>query len=140
MASEQLVEHKGIVTTVEAKKVTVSIVAASACASCQGKSFCSMSDKKDKKFVTDVVNQEFTVGDEVLLTMRLTQGLRAVVWAYIFPLCLLMIILLTLLSCKFSEAGSALAALTAVTAYYFILYRMRNRLKKKYVFEIKKLG
>jgi len=135
----QLVTHKGVVIAVAANKVTVNIVAASACASCQGKSFCSMSDKKDKTLVIDIVNQEFTTGEEVQVSMHLSQGLRAVVWAYLIPLCLLMIILLTLLSCKISEAGSALWSLFAVTAYYFVLYRMRNRLKKKYVFEIEKL-
>jgi len=79
------------------------------------------------------------MGEEVLVTMRLTQGLKAVMWAYVLPLCLLMIILLTLQACKISEVVSALGALFVVTVYYFMLYRMRNRLKKKYVFEIEKL-
>jgi sigma-E factor negative regulatory protein RseC len=69
----------------------------------------------------------------------LAQGLKAVVWAYVFPLSLLMIILLTLHACKISEVGSALGALLAVVVYYFILYWMRHSLKKKYVFEIEKL-
>ena len=135
----QSVTHKGIIAAVEPDKVTVNITATSACASCQGKSFCSMSGEKDKMLVVDVVNQEFTIGEEVLVTMRLTQGLKAVMWAYVLPLCLLMIILLTLQACKISEVVSALGALFVVTVYYFMLYRMRNRLKKKYVFEIEKL-
>lgn len=139
MASAQLVTHKGVVTAVEVNKVMVNIVATSACAACQGKSFCSMSDKKEKTFVIENVNQTFIVGEEVLVTMRLAQGMKAVVWAFVVPLCLLMIILLTLHACKISEAGSALGALITVTIYYYTLYRMRNRLKKKYVFEIEKL-
>jgi len=139
MASAQVIKHKGIITTVEPNKVTVNIVATSACASCQGKSFCSMSDKKDKTLAIDVVNQKFTIGEEVQVTMRLSQGMMAVVWAYVIPLCLLMIILLTLHACKISEAGSALGALFVVVVYYFMLYRLRDRLKKKHIFEIEKL-
>jgi len=139
MASTQLVRHNGIVKAVEPNKVTVTIVATSACASCHGKAFCSMADKKDKTLVIDVINQQFTVGEEVQIIMRLAQGMMAVVWAYVIPLCLLMIILLTLQACKISEAGSALGALFVVVVYYFILYRMRDKLKKKYVFEIEKL-
>ena len=139
MASTQLVRHNGIVKTVEANKVTVSIVASSVCASCHGRTMCSMSDKEDKTLVIDVVNQEFTVGEEVQVVMRLSQGMKAVVWAYLIPLCLLLIILLSLQACKISEAGSALLALLSITVYYFMLYRLRNKLKKKYMFEIEKL-
>jgi len=139
MASAQLVTHKGIITAVEANRVTVNIIAATACASCRGKSFCSMSDKKEKAFVIDVVNHEFTVDEEVQITMRLSQGMKAVLWAYMIPLSLLMIILLTLQACKISEIGSALGALLVVVVYYFILFRLRDNLKKKYIFEIEKL-
>jgi sigma-E factor negative regulatory protein RseC len=139
MASTEKIRHKGVVTAVGLNEVTVNIVATSACASCHGKSFCSMSDKKDKTLVIDVINQEFTVGEEVQVTMRLAQGMMAVVWAYVIPLCLLMIILLTLRACKISEVGSGLGALFVVAVYYYLLYRLRNRLKKKHVFEIEKL-
>ncbi|MDR0295435.1 MAG: SoxR reducing system RseC family protein [Prevotellaceae bacterium] len=139
MASAQLIRHKGVITAIGDKEVTVNIVTTSACASCSGKSFCSMADKKDKTCVIDIVNQEFTIGEEVQVTMRLMQGMMAVVWAYLIPLCLLMIILLTLQACKIPEAGSALVALFVVAAYYFMLYRMRDKLKKKYIFEIEKL-
>ncbi len=139
MAAAQLVSHKGIVESVYGEEVTVSIIASSACASCTGKAMCSMSEQKEKKILVCAHNMPFSVGEEVKVIMRLSQGMSAVALAYVFPLCLFMIILLTLFACKVSEVGVALVSVCSMVLYYSLLYVFRDKLKKKYVFEIEKI-
>ncbi len=139
MDNARLITHKGLVELVQGEEITVNIEVASACLSCAGKAFCSMSEKQDKKIRVHAHNRMFSKGEEVLVKMHLSQGMRAVVWAYVIPLCILLIFLLTLFSFRVPEVWSGIISVVFIALYYFVLYLFRGKFNKKYVFEIEKI-
>ena len=117
--------------------VRVSIMQASACASCVAKQMCQSSESKEKNidvYCTDAAS--FQVGEEVELRGTLSQGLYATVLAYIVPLVLLLVVLLVAVKWTGNEALSALLAILSLFPYYFILFVFRNRLTQRFSFTV----
>jgi sigma-E factor negative regulatory protein RseC len=80
------------------------------------------------------------VGEEVTIVGTIGMGMNAVLWAYVVPL-LLLIVALSLAICFIhSEPLSALIAVGVLFIYYLALYFNRNRLSKKFSFNIKPLN
>ena len=123
--------------SVDGKHISVEIAQASACSACVAKKLCNSSESKDK--LVDVVCDEATtyaVGEDVLLTGSLEMGLKAVWWAYIAPLLLLVAVLLVA-GASGNEPLAALSALAVLAVYYGLLYLNRGRLTRKFSFTIK---
>lgn len=133
-----IAKHKGIVTEVTDDLVRVKIESVSACAACHAKGLCSMSDKTDK--IIDVkrsqLKNEYHVGKEVMVVASSGKGLLAVVFAYIIPAMVAVAAIAVMLSVGANELVSSLVALATVAVYYFVLYLLRDKLNKKFVFSI----
>lgn len=132
--------HEGIVRSVNGNRLTVEIVSKSMCASCHAKGACSASDMKIKEI--DVVaegNETYAAGEKVNLVISHGNGLKAVLFSYIFPLAILMFLLLYLQSAKVSEPVSALVGAGSVAAYYFLLFLFRKKIDSKIHFRVEKL-
>lgn len=132
--------HEGIVRSVDGNRLTVEIVSKSMCASCHAKGACSASDMKIKEI--DVVaegNETYAAGEKVNLVISHGNGLKAVLFSYIFPLAILMFLLLYLQSAKVSEPVSALVGAGSVAAYYFLLFLFRKKIDSKIHFRVEKL-
>ena len=86
----QMIAHRGTVESVNEKHVSVRITQLAACSVCAAQKLCKSSDSKEK--LIDIVSADaasFSVGEEVILTGKLSLGLQAVLLAYIVPLILL---------------------------------------------------
>ncbi|MBR4803012.1 MAG: SoxR reducing system RseC family protein [Bacteroidales bacterium] len=133
-----IAEHKGIVTEVTDDLVRVKIESVSACAACHAKGLCSMSDKTDK--IIDVkrsqLKNEYHVGDEVTVVASSGKGLLAVVFAYIIPAIVAVAAIAVMLSVGANELMASVVAIALVAVYYFVLYLLRDKLNKKFVFTI----
>lgn len=132
--------HEGIVRSVNGNMLTVEIVSKSMCVSCHAKGACSASDMKIKEI--DVVaegNETYAAGEKVNLVISHGNGLKAVLFSYIFPLAILMFLLLYLQSAKVSEPVSALVGAGSVAAYYFLLFLFRKKIDSKIHFRVEKL-
>ena len=133
-----IAEHKGIVTEVTDDLVRVKIESVSACAACHAKGLCSMSDKTDK--IIDVkrsqLQKEYHVGDEVTVVASSGKGLLAVVFAYIIPAIVAVAAIAVTLSVGANELMASVVAIALVAVYYFVLYLLRDKLNKKFVFSI----
>ncbi len=132
--------HEGIVRSVNGNRLTVEIVSKSMCASCHAKGACSASDMKIKEI--DVVaegNETYAAGEKVNLVISHGNGLKAVLFSYIFPLAILMFLLLYLQSAKVSEPVSALVGAGSVAAYYLLLFLFRKKIDSKIHFKVEKL-
>ena len=79
----------------------------------------------------------YTVGQEVSVVLRATMGHKAVWLAYVVPLLVMVAALLGILSAGGSELAAGLGAIGAVAAYYAVIWLLRDRLRKEYVFNIK---
>jgi len=139
MSRQEVISHEGFVKRIEGNKVVVEITSASACAGCHANSACSMADMQNKEIEIDTPVQDFQTGENVEITGKETQGLKAVFLGYLFPFFIVLITLILLLSITNDEAISGIGSLVSLIPYYFILYIMRNRLKKTFTFQIKKL-
>ncbi len=134
-----IAEHKGIITKITDETVSVTIEQVSACGSCHARTLCSMSDKTDK--IIDVertrIKTEPHLGDEVTVVASADKGLLAVVLAYIVPAIIAVAAVAIALSIGSNELVASIVALALVAAYYGVLYLMRQKLNKKFVFTIK---
>ena len=139
MSNKKNVSHKGTIVEISEGNIKVEIINKYMCAACHAKGFCSAGDTKDK--IIDVQyynNGEFSLGDEVEVTMKRSMGFKAVWISYVIPLVILMIFLLTLQGLGFSELCAGLSAAFAVTVYYLVVYLFRDKIADKFVFTIAK--
>jgi len=135
MDRKEIISHEGIVECVAADSCSVRILQASACSSCSARKLCRSSESKEKVIEVRGHYPTLHVGDSVILTGSVRQGLQASVLAYIVPL-ILMVAALFACSRLYGESIGALAALLALALYYGVLYLLRDKLGKKFVFKI----
>lgn len=136
----ELIEHRGRVIGVSGDTVDVEIVSESACASCKARSACGMSESENKlvTVVTDMAGL-YKAGEEVMVSVRRNLGVRAVIYAYVFPFFVMLAVLLVLVECGVSETVSGLAAIGGAGLYYFVLWLLRGRLEREITFNLRKL-
>lgn len=134
------IEHEGVIVEIKGNsKAVVSIVSKSACASCHAKGVCSAADQKEKKIeVTLSSDDNYSVGERVILSLESGVGLKAVLVLYVIPLIILLTLLLTLLSCKVSEPMSALISVGSVALYYVLVKIFNISLERNLYFKIRK--
>ena len=134
----QIITHRGTVKSIEGKHVRVRILQASACATCEAKKLCSSSESKEKWI--DVVTPdaaEYKIDEEVMLIGTWRSSFWAVVLAYVI---LLLTALFLSIHFTHSEPLSALMALLSVMVYYFVLFLLKFKLSRKFLFSIKHLN
>lgn len=132
------IEHEGIIFRKEGKKAWVNIVQNSACSGCHAKSVCHLSEKKEKTIEIPDVDDSYHEGDKVIIVGNSSLGLRAVLYAFVIPLALVVLILAFCFYYFNSESIAALSALAGLTVYFLLLYTLRDKFKKKFVFTIQK--
>ncbi len=133
------IQHDGMITQVDRDKLLVSIISMATCASCQVKGACSASDVKEKIVeVKPINNQEYKVGDKVVITIDQSVGTWAVLFGYVFPLILVVIALITLTNLIDDEGIAGLTSIALLAPYYGILYITRSRMANNFEFKLLK--
>lgn len=139
--TKNTIKHLGIVENIQGNHLSVKIVQTSACASCSVKGHCSSADSKDKIIdITDPAASDYRVGEEVMIVGEMSMGVMAVVLAFVVPFLLLILTLFLFMAWMNNELYAALAALTVLVPYYFILWLNKTRLKQKFSFTIKPIN
>ncbi len=133
----KIIEHRGVVTAINEKWVSVLIEQKSACAGCHAKSACSVSDIAQKIIEAPYSGTNLSVGDEVILQGALSLGWQAVLLAFVYPFLLLMAVLIFLQLFSGNELLAGVSALAVLIPYYTMLYLCKERLRRKFVFTIK---
>lgn len=135
------INHNGRIEKIEGKTVFVRIIQQSACSGCHARSMCSASEQKEKIIeVDDPAPGRYRINEEVLICGRSSLGLQAVVLAFVFPLLLVIAAIVAGSYLQWSETASGLTGLILLVPYYSMLYLLRERLKKKFIFTLKKLN
>lgn len=132
------ISHTGKIIEITPEFTTVEIVSSSACSSCHAKGLCGMSEDKVKTIMvpTDPY-ASYSAGDEVNVLLKKTMGLKAVWISYVIPLAILMILILSLSAVTVHEVYAGLGAVAGVALYYLVIYLLRDKLSKDFVFYIK---
>ncbi len=135
------ISHIGIVEDIKGQAVQVRIQQASACDLCHAKSICSSADTKEKIVEVRAAEGSVSIGDKVMVEGAASMGMKAVFLAYVLPLVLLilvMVLCLTLIA-PGNEVVAALVSLGILLPYAFLLYLLKDKLSKKFRFEIRSL-
>ena len=131
------IKHPGIVESVNGNTVVVRIESQAACGHCQAKSHCGMVESADKLIeVSDRRASAYTVGQEVVVTLRQSLGYKALMLGYIIPFLILLVALFAITLSTGKEALAALVAVLLMVPYYGLLYRYRQKLRKTFHFEL----
>ena len=127
------ISHEGIITSINEDEVQVKILSKSSCGSCNIKGACNMSEMQEKIIPKD---KNLSIGQEVKVSMGLGQANKAVVFAYVIPLIILVAMIFILNGLKIEEGLNALISIGSLIPYYLILFLFRNRLKRRFEYEI----
>ena len=135
------IRHSGLVESIDEKGLHIRIDQYSACGACQAKKYCSSSEKQEKIIDILTYHGQYKVGDRVEVLGTTAMGFKAVLWAYVIPLCITVLILVLSLTVVFpgKEALAALLALLSPMAYYLLLYQFRSGLKQEFSFKVRPL-
>ncbi len=138
MSIKDEIQHPGVIESVSEDKIEVNILAQSACSSCHAKGMCSVSEMENKIIeVNRTPDFNYKVGDQVTVYMRKSLGPKAVLLGYFYPFLIVLLTLIVLISVTGNEGLSALIAFLLLVPYYFILYKMKDKLSKTFEFKIK---
>lgn len=136
-----MIEHSGVVERTERDTVYVRITSRSACGTCKARQACGLAEAQDK--IVAVATPEagqYAVGGEVMVGVRRSAGVRAVVLAYVGALAVLLAVLSgTIAVAGWSEGAGALAAIAGVGVYYFVLWLFRRKIEHTIQFTITKI-
>lgn len=138
---ETVVRHEGRVVSVTSVQTCVEILAQTACAACHAKSVCGASAGESRVITVRREDDGSIVpGDSVNVIIRQGQGFKAVFIAYLIPLFILLVLLLTLPMFFENELVAGLGALGFVAIYYLVLAQFRDRLNSGFVFTVEKIN
>jgi sigma-E factor negative regulatory protein RseC len=131
------IEHRGVVESVATGVVMVRTERKTACAECHAKGLCGEQGGERVIKVTTSKASAFEPGDKVIVALENTaMAFSAILWAYLFPLCILLAVLFSAHALGFSDGIAALASLSATAIYYVVLYIMRRYFDRKIKFTI----
>lgn len=134
-----LIEHSGVVERTERDTVYVRITSRSACGTCKAREACGLAEAQDKiVVVTTPEAGQYAAGGAVMVGVRRSAGIRAVVLAYVGALVVLLAVLVGAILAGLSEGLSALAAIAGVGVYYFVLWLFRRKIEHTIQFTITK--
>jgi len=132
------VSHTGFVEKVDGNKATVRIISVSACSACKSKGACSISEMKEKLVEVHLKdNQDIKKGDSVNVAIAQSQGDKAVVLAYAFPIIVFIGLLLLVSKLNGSELVAGLSALVGVGIYFIVLRLFKSKIEGQFFFYIK---
>ena len=137
--SNSQISHTGIVKSINNQQLIVKITSQTACSSCHVNGSCASSEQVEKEIEVQESEGNFKIGEVVQVFTSTSQGYKAVVFAYLLPLILLLTTLLAILSLKGGEAAAALGSLIILIPYYWLLYSFRDKIKSSFHFMVQKL-
>lgn len=134
------IQHQGKIEKIENGIIYVRIIQQSACSGCHAKGMCSASDMKVKTVEIPDSSGLYHVGEEVEICGKASLGMQAVGIAFVVPLVLMVLAIAVSTNLSWSDSVSSLLALIVLVVYYIVLYSLRGKLKRQFIFTLKKLN
>ncbi|MGI6290993.1 MAG: SoxR reducing system RseC family protein [Bacteroidales bacterium] len=131
--------HEGKIVKIEAGIVYVKILVNEACQHCDGKKSCMVFNAKERLIEVKCPNsQDYQVEEIVDVQMATSMGFKAVFYAYLLPVLILILILILGNHFIQQELIPILISFLLLALYYCILYLLRKKIGKKFVFTLQK--
>ena len=131
------IEYRGVVTDVRPGILQVEILDEVACAACAAEKMCCMSGRREKRIEIPFISGDYRLGDKVTVTGKTSMSLKAILFAFILPIILILITLLVASSMKMDERQAAIISLSTVTIYFIGMYFFKDIFTKIFIFAIK---
>lgn len=131
------IKHSGVIVGLENNRALVQIEQKSACATCHAKSACSASDKETKVLEILLLDDSFRIGDSVEVFAHRQLGMKAVLYAYVYPI-ILLIVSLVFVQYYVNEIKAAFVSLFVLAIYYTVFGLLNKKIEKTFVFQMKK--
>ena len=80
-----------------------------------------------------------SAGDRVRVLMDEKLGVKAVVYIFVFPLALFLVLFFVMIALGFESIFSVLSSMAVYIPYYFFIYLQRERFAKEFVFYAEKI-
>ena len=138
MRDKTSVEHKGIVEEINDQVIRVGFVSHSACSGCHARGACSLSDVESKYVEVNSKGGEYSVGENVDILLKQSQGFKALWLGYVLPFLIMVFTLIVVMAISNREGLAGLAGISVLVPYYLGLYFFRDRVKEKFEFIIRK--
>lgn len=122
------ITHEGTVVKVEGNNVVVRIVQTSACASCSLSRHCSSAESKEKTVVAQSEGDDYSVGENVTVSVSSSLGHKAVSLGFGIPLALLLAVVFVVNILTGNEPLAAMCGLGILIPYYIVMYIFRARI------------
>ena len=135
----EAIKHQGTVVFQKGSTVGVKISRHSACSQCAAQNNCGLINNQDKvvEIETDG-NQQFAIGEEVIITLETTSGFLAVFLGYVLPLILMLATMIIVYLAGAGEIKSGISAIIILIPYYFWLFLNKKKLAGKFRFTLSK--
>jgi sigma-E factor negative regulatory protein RseC len=133
-----MIDHAGVIDSIEGDRAHVRIMSESACASCHAKGACSAADQEEKYIDVPLHGTQYQTGEPVRVEVSRNLGMKAVALGYVYPFLLLMAVLIALLSMGVPELRAGILALFSLFPYYLLLFLLRKRIDSTFTFSLKK--
>lgn len=134
------IRQPATVTRVTSSEIDVEVCRPEACQGCKAHKMCHMEeDGKGKSMTLINDGQGYYEGEQVMLVMRRSSGLKAALIAYLIPVVLLIATLLICQSAGETEIVSAVITLSVLVLYFIGVRLLRGRLNREFSIEIEKV-
>lgn len=135
------IEHKGIVDKVEGGRVTVSFLQQPACSGCHAKSICTVpGNEEGSSLDIHVGNGQYSAGEEVIITLEQSKGVKALMIGYVYPLIIVLTTLVAMLVAGTSELVTGVTSIGILVPYYLLVFFFREKINKEFVFTINRIA
>jgi positive regulator of sigma E activity len=139
MDSTGCIEQRGVIEKISDGKASVIFSGIEACGNCSSGKFCELFGNASRSINVPASESHFSKGEEVLIVMKRSLGMKAAILAYLLPFILLILSLITGTLLKWGDLVTAIITMTFVLFYFIGLYFFRSRIKKSFTFNIQKL-
>jgi positive regulator of sigma E activity len=139
MSTIDCIEHEGIVGSITAKSIFVNIVSNAACSDCHAKKACASAESVEKVIEVTPYTGTFNIGDNVIVKLNQSLGIKAILIGYVYPFVLLFATLIIVVKTTGNELTAGIASLGLTSLYFLALRFFRSPLQKTFHFEIEKV-
>lgn len=130
-------EKQGIVMEQLRDGLMVRLSVPDACAGC-GRKDCGLPRGKTEDVFVRCDAGAFAVGERVVVTLSHGKGFRAVFWAFLLPLGMVVAVLAAVYAGTGNEVMAGLSGLLALLPYYLLLWLLKSHMRQTFQFNIQK--
>ncbi len=139
MKLNDTVEHEGIVKENTGSIVKVIIHRSSACANCEGKKGCYLSENSNKIIDVTALDSDYRSGEKVKVVLERKLAINALFYAYILPFIVVIITLFLISAMTGDERLAGIISISVLVPYFLILKAFKSKFERKYSFKLERM-